>query len=166
MAVFVQVGLVASAASLRASGGKLGYVREAEGRGEAVRALCGPCCPRPGLWSALVPRPSCPGALLAVPGSHSAAGYVSAPELPQLRGHQWPCPLRPPVPPAERDLGAAHDGSRKPRHAVWQTRDGEQGQPGTVRAPAWGWAAVACLGQESGVAGMVPTAPAALLGGP
>lgn len=49
MAVFVEVGLVASAASLRAGGGKLGCGHEAEGRGEARRALCGPSCLLPGL---------------------------------------------------------------------------------------------------------------------
>lgn len=49
MTVFVEVGLVASAAPLRAGGGKLGCAHEAEGRGEAARALCGPCCLPPGL---------------------------------------------------------------------------------------------------------------------
>ena len=49
MTVFVEVGMVASAASLRAGGGKLGCVDEAEGRGEVARAFCGPCCLPPGL---------------------------------------------------------------------------------------------------------------------
>lgn len=46
MTVFTKVGLVASAAPLRAGRGKLGCVHEADGRG---KALCGCCCLPPGL---------------------------------------------------------------------------------------------------------------------
>lgn len=139
MTVFAEVGLVASAASLRAGWGQLGCLHEAEGRRRGPSADTA-ASQQGSQWPWSLAR-SRPGALLAVPGSHSPARCVSAPGFHQLGALQRPGPGHPPVPPRERGLAAAQAGGQKPRHAVWKTREGGQGQPGPVRVCAWGWAA-------------------------
>lgn len=148
MTVFAEVGLVASAASLRAGWGQLGCLHEAEGRRRGPSADTA-ASQQGSQWPWSLAR-SRPGALLAVPGSHSPARCVSAPGFHQLGALQRPGPGHPPVPPRERGLAAAQAGGQKPRHAVWKTREGGQGQPGPVRVCAWGWLQAWCAQRLAG----------------